>query len=145
MGRGSEPELSSGGSESAGPHAPGAVTARVQVGPGAAPMRLIGSRASKTGADGSKRVGPTVLRCRRGSGWRPSLSANSTGQRVPGRGSEPETANCGSESARPSAPCEGVSRVQVGSGAAPKRLDDFGRASKTGIGGSKRVGPTVLC
>ena len=29
-------------------------------------------------------------------------------------------------------------------GAAPKRLDDGGRASKTGIGGSKRVGPTVL-
>ena len=63
LGRGSEPELAHGRSESAGPFAPGEGTARVQVGHGAAPKRLVcGGRALKTGADGSKRVGPTVLR-----------------------------------------------------------------------------------
>ena len=47
--------------------------------------------------------------------------------------------NNGSESAGPAAPGEGLARVQVGPGAAPKRLDGGGRDWKTGNVG---IGPT---
>ena len=39
------------------------------------------------------------------------------------------------------APGEGPARVQVGPGAAPKRLDGGGRASKTGNVGPMGIGP----
>ena len=49
--------------------------------------------------------------------------------------------NDGSESAGQDPPVEGLARVQVGLGAAPKRLDGGGRASKTGNVGPMGIGP----
>ena len=70
--------------------------------------------------------------CRAGLGRRlaAGAGAGTAGGRVPGPAFAPRQVPPG---------------FKVGpGGAAPKRLDDGGRASKTGIGGSKRVGPTVL-